>query len=97
MTGSQRVFKLLTRTTYRYIRALHAYLVSFTKRSQPLVDVETQQREAEEQFTKSWESGELVEEWQDSRQSKAPTTENGEAGIWCAACTYAKYFSVNAR
>ncbi|RPD67005.1 RNA splicing factor PRP9 [Lentinus tigrinus ALCF2SS1-7] len=66
-----------------YIRALHAYLVSFMKRSQPLVDVESQQREAEVQFEKYWES-EGAEEWQDVKQTKAP--ENGEAGIWCAAC-----------
>ncbi|KAI0720278.1 RNA splicing factor PRP9 [Cerioporus squamosus] len=68
-----------------YIRALHAYLVSFMKRSQPLVDVESQQRAAEEQFEKYWES-EGAEEWQDARQPKAPGNENGEAGIWCAAC-----------
>ena len=74
-----------------YIRALHAYLVSFTKRSQPLVDVETQQREAEEQFDKIWEAG-VPEEWQDARQAKAPATENGEGGIWCAACEYAQHF-----
>ncbi|KAH9850741.1 RNA splicing factor PRP9 [Lenzites betulinus] len=67
-----------------YVRALHTYLVSFTKRSQPLVDVETQQREAEEQFNKSWESGE-TEEWEEA-QRKAPENGGSEAGIWCAAC-----------
>ncbi|KAI0375800.1 RNA splicing factor PRP9 [Pilatotrama ljubarskyi] len=67
-----------------YIRALHAYLISFMKRSQPLVDVESQQREAEEQFNKYWDSGE-TEEWEES-QPKAPENVNGEAGIWCAAC-----------
>ena len=60
------------------------------KRSQPLVDIESQQREAEEQFNKTWDAGEL-EEWQDSRQSKAPAAENVEGGIWCAACKYAIY------
>lgn len=54
------------------------------KRSQPLVDVESQQRQAEEQFNKQWESEEM-DEWQDSR-AKPPPNENGEGGIWCAAC-----------
>lgn len=59
------------------------------KRSQPLVDVESQQREAEQQFNKAWEEPGLVKEWQDSKQAKAPTGENGESGgIWCAACKY---------
>lgn len=57
------------------------------KRSQPLVDVGSQQQEAEQQFEKFWES-EGAEEWQDTRQSKAPTSENGESGVWCAACKY---------
>ncbi|KAJ8486884.1 hypothetical protein ONZ51_g4550 [Trametes cubensis] len=68
-----------------YIRALHAYLVSFMKRSQPLVDVEGQQREAEAQFNKYWESGE-TEEWEESHQPKNQENGGGEGGIWCAAC-----------
>ena len=72
-----------------YLRALHAYLISFTKRSQPLVDVESQQREAEEQFNKAWEESELAEEWQDSKQARAAAGVNGEgSGIWCSACKY---------
>ncbi|KAI0650581.1 RNA splicing factor PRP9 [Trametes meyenii] len=67
-----------------YIRALHTYLTSFMKRSQPLVDVESQQREAEEQFAKYWESGD-TEEWEQSQQPKALENGNSE-GIWCAAC-----------
>ena len=59
------------------------------KRSQPLVDVESQQREAEQQFNKAWEESGLAEEWQDPKQAKAPAGENGESsGIWCAACKY---------
>lgn len=72
-----------------YLRALRTYLISFTKRSQPLVDVESQQREAEEQFNKAWEESELAEEWQDSKQAKGAAGANGEgSGIWCAACKY---------
>ncbi|CAL1701188.1 unnamed protein product [Somion occarium] len=65
-----------------YITALHAYLMSFTRRAQPLVDVESQQREAETIFSKQWEAGE-IEGWNDIKQEKP--TENGES-IWCAAC-----------
>ncbi|KAI9056528.1 RNA splicing factor PRP9 [Trametes sanguinea] len=68
-----------------YIRALHAYLMSFMKRTQPLVDIEGQQREAEQEFNKYWESAES-EEWEDPRQAKAQENGNSEAGIWCAAC-----------
>ena len=60
------------------------------KRSQPLVDVESQQREAEEQFNKTWESGNM-DEWQDSRYSQVASGENGENGengIWCSACKF---------
>ena len=69
---------------FRYIKALHTYLISFTKRAQPLTDVELQQKEAEEIFTKQWEAGE-IEGWEDRRQEQAKET--GE-GIWCAACKY---------
>ncbi|EJF56615.1 RNA splicing factor PRP9 [Dichomitus squalens LYAD-421 SS1] len=70
-----------------YIRALHAYLLSFMKRSQPLIDIESQQREAEQQFNQAWEELGLAEEWEDSKQAKAATGENGESiGIWCTAC-----------
>lgn len=54
-----------------------------------MVDVESQQREAEEQFNKAWEGSELAEEWQDSKQAKAAAGVDGEgSGIWCAACKY---------
>lgn len=66
-----------------YIKALHSYLLSFTKRAQPLVDIETQQKEAEGIFNRQWEAGE-IEGWEEVR-SKAANSEGGE-GIWCAAC-----------
>ena len=43
----QFVLSNLNLRTFRYIKALHTYLLSFTKRAQPLVDIESQQREAE--------------------------------------------------
>ncbi|KAL1944313.1 hypothetical protein VTO73DRAFT_3498 [Trametes versicolor] len=66
-----------------YIRALHAYLISFTKRSQPLIDVESQQREAEAHFNTYWELDES-NDWEEA-QVKAPENGSGD-GIWCAAC-----------
>lgn len=72
----------LTRDYELYIKALHAYLLSLMRRSQPLVDVESQQREAAAQFSKQWEAGE-IEGWEE--ESKLKVAENGD-GIWCAAC-----------
>lgn len=65
---------------------MHSYVLSFTKRAQPLVDIETLQREAEEQFDRQWEAGE-IEGWEDTRQSKQAADGEGE-GIWCAACEW---------
>lgn len=65
----------------RYIKALHTYLLSFTKRAQPLVDTESQQREAEAIFNQQWDSG-LIEGWEDA----APKTTGEGPGIWCSAC-----------
>ncbi|GBE79964.1 hypothetical protein BKA93DRAFT_816730 [Sparassis latifolia] len=75
----------LTRDYELYIKALHAYLISFTKRAQPLVDVESRQREAEAQFSKQWDADE-IEGWEESRQSKPTTNGNNAEGIWCSAC-----------
>ncbi|KAI0700746.1 hypothetical protein BC835DRAFT_1518002 [Cytidiella melzeri] len=79
---------LLSRDYELYIKALHSYLLSFTRRAQPLVDIESQQREAEGVFTRQWEAGE-VEGWEENRAVK---TGDGAEGIWCAACQkmYAK-------
>ncbi|KAG6878602.1 hypothetical protein C0993_003057 [Termitomyces sp. T159_Od127] len=73
-----------------YIQNLHTYLLSFTKRTQPLVDVDIQQQEAEADFNKRWEAQEITE-WEEKRL-QASTNGNGSAGIWCAACQkqYAK-------
>ncbi|RDB20114.1 Pre-mRNA-splicing factor sap61 [Hypsizygus marmoreus] len=67
-----------------YIQNLHSYLLSFTKRTQPLVDIVTQQQEAEVEFNKKWEAGE-ISDWEESKP-KAQANGNGSTGIWCAAC-----------
>ncbi|OCH92146.1 RNA splicing factor PRP9 [Obba rivulosa] len=72
-----------------YIRSLHTYLLSFMKRAQPLVDVESQQREAEAEFARRWDAGE-IDGWEDIKRGKAAAAngdaKGSEAGIWCAAC-----------
>lgn len=61
--------------------------MSFTRRAQPLVDVESQQKKAEAEFASKWDVGE-ISGWEEERPNK--TTENGAGeGIWCAACKYA--------
>ncbi|KAF8646360.1 hypothetical protein AX16_007226 [Volvariella volvacea WC 439] len=65
-----------------YIKNLYQYLLSFTKRSQPLLDVDTQQKEAETQFEQKWEAQELPG-WEEQKDD-AQANDNG--GIWCAAC-----------
>ncbi len=72
-------------TLSRYIKALHTYLVSFSKRAQPLVDVTSQQREAETMFNKQWEAGE-IEGWEEIRQKALAQAEGNGQGIWCSAC-----------
>jgi len=68
-----------------YIKNLHTYLLSFTKRTQPLADVETGQQEAEAEFYTKWEGGEIVD-WEES-SGKTQAVSNGAAGgIWCSAC-----------
>ncbi|KAJ3575822.1 hypothetical protein NP233_g831 [Leucocoprinus birnbaumii] len=67
-----------------YIKDLYNYLFSFVKRTQPLTDVVSQQKEASTSFNEKWEAKELPE-WDSETGPKAAA--NGEtAGIWCAAC-----------
>ncbi|KAJ3556106.1 hypothetical protein NM688_g2207 [Phlebia brevispora] len=74
----------LSRDYELYIKALHSYLISFTKRAQPLVDVEALQREAEAQFNTQWDAGE-IEGWEEPHNGKDSANE-GTEGIWCTAC-----------
>lgn len=69
----------------RYIKALHSYLLSFTKRAQPLVDVATLQKEAEAQFGKQWEAGE-IEGWEETKEKPSANGAGSGEGIWCSAC-----------
>jgi splicing factor 3A subunit 3 len=64
--------------------ALHGYLTSFLRRSQPLVDYESQRVEQEADFEKKWEAGE-INGWEDQTALKADSNGNQE-GIWCSAC-----------
>lgn len=68
----------------RYIKALHTYVLSFVKRTQPLTDVDAQQREAEKEFDVKWDAGEIVD-WEDATNAKkVDGPVQGE--IWCPAC-----------
>jgi splicing factor 3A subunit 3 len=63
-----------------YLSGLFTYLLSFSKRTQPLVDIDALQMEAEKEFDDLWEQGQ-VPGWEITIKSDA----SGE-GIWCAAC-----------
>lgn len=66
-------------------------LASFKKRALPLVDSEFQQREAEAEFNKKWDAGE-IEGWEEARQTKSAANSEGNGeGIWCAACEFYDY------
>ncbi|KAG6337239.1 hypothetical protein ID866_1869 [Astraeus odoratus] len=77
---------LRTKEYESYVQSLHDYLLSFLKKTQPLVDVDSMHRQQEAEFEKKWEAGELDEDWQNDQSAKraADATENG--GIWCSAC-----------
>jgi splicing factor 3A subunit 3 len=63
-----------------YLSGLHSYLLSFTKRTQPLVDVEAAQLQVEGEFDRLWEEGK-IEGW-----TSGPQTD-GNGAIWCPACS----------
>ncbi|KAF4575109.1 hypothetical protein EYR40_005158 [Pleurotus pulmonarius] len=67
-----------------YIHTLHSYLSSFSKRTQPLVDVDSQEKAAGAEFDAKWEAGE-IEGWGESK-AKAPANGSEAPGIWCAPC-----------
>ncbi|KAG6821535.1 hypothetical protein H0H93_000044 [Arthromyces matolae] len=73
-----------------YIQNLYTYLLSFSKRTQPLRDLETQQHEVETEFNRQWE-GQEISGWEESKPQPS-VNGNGSTGIWCAACQkqYAK-------
>ncbi|PVF99953.1 hypothetical protein CPB86DRAFT_845446 [Serendipita vermifera] len=69
-----------------YLSGLYTYLLSFSKRTQPLVDIDALQATAEQEFNGLWDQGK-VSGWEITIKSDTA----GE-GIWCAACQrmYAK-------
>ncbi|KAJ7228452.1 hypothetical protein GGX14DRAFT_612933 [Mycena pura] len=67
-----------------YINNLHTYLLSFAKRTMPLVDIDSQQSEATVDFETKWENGEIVGWEENVPKAQANGKESG--GIWCSAC-----------
>lgn len=73
-----------------YITGLHAYIISFARKTQPLVDVAGQQRADEQEFEALWAEGK-VPGWEDVSRSKSNGDHPAEGeGIWCSACAYFK-------
>ncbi|KAH7930710.1 hypothetical protein BV22DRAFT_1000132 [Leucogyrophana mollusca] len=69
-----------------YIQNLHDYLLSFLKRTQPLVDTQSKHRDAEAEFDSKWEAGDFGD-WEESKTGKHNLKANGTGeGIWCSAC-----------
>jgi len=77
----------MTKEYETYLASLHAYLLSFSKRTQPLVNVDEQQQEASDEFEKRWEEGQITG-WEDEAMKQNGAGE----GVWCGACQkmYAK-------
>ncbi|OCB84850.1 hypothetical protein A7U60_g8071 [Sanghuangporus baumii] len=68
-----------------YITGLYSYLLSFAKKTQPLVNVDGQQRTWESEFSSLWIDGKLPG-WENPSSGKPNGAHNGEEGIWCSAC-----------
>ncbi|TDL29682.1 hypothetical protein BD410DRAFT_811243 [Rickenella mellea] len=67
-----------------YITALCTYLLSFLKRTQPLVNIAEQQSQAEVEFDSLWAEGK-IEGWEEMRKEQPKTSSEGE-GVWCSSC-----------
>lgn len=74
-----------------YITNLHGYLLSFSKKAHPLVDIDSRQHDAILDFDKKWEARE-ISGWEENSDSKLQTNGDGNAGIWCASCKIGFYF-----
>ena len=70
-----------------YIKDLHSYLLSFTKKTQPLEDVETRQRKTAIEFETKWEANEILG-WEDPSESKKQGNGTETGGVWCSACEF---------
>ncbi|KAF8341265.1 uncharacterized protein EI90DRAFT_3033292 [Cantharellus anzutake] len=64
-----------------YLFSLHSYLLSFTKRTKPLLDVDREQADAEEEFEKLWQQGQITG-WGDDTSGP----EGQGEGVRCSAC-----------
>jgi splicing factor 3A subunit 3 len=72
---------------------LHDYLLSFVKRTQPLVDIQTKHREAEVEFDQKWDAGEFVD-WEENKVAKRSANMDGAGeGLWCSACKSVVYLN----
>lgn len=69
----------------RYITALHSYVLSFTKKTQPLVDIAAQQKDANSEFEDLWNEKKLPG-WTDNVQNQSGDVKAEGEGIWCGAC-----------
>lgn len=67
-------------TSISYLNGLYTYLLSFSKRTQPLVDVDALEEQADEEFGVLWDAGQIVGWESVSKQNGA------NEGIWCPAC-----------
>ncbi|KAI6035068.1 hypothetical protein F5J12DRAFT_10531 [Pisolithus orientalis] len=77
---------LRTKEYESYIHSLHDYLLSFTKKTQPLVDVDSKHQEQELEFQKKWEAGEFGEDWDSRLPAKCGVDAAQNGDIWCSAC-----------
>ncbi|KAI6047495.1 hypothetical protein EDC04DRAFT_627444 [Pisolithus marmoratus] len=77
---------LRTKEYESYIRTLHDYLLSFTKKTQPLVDVDSKHQEQASEFQKKWEAGEFSEDWDSHLSAKRAVDAAENDNIWCSAC-----------
>ncbi|KAF8204787.1 RNA splicing factor PRP9 [Pholiota molesta] len=75
----------LTKDFETYIKNLHSYLLSFTKKTQPLEDVETRQHNAAMEFDTKWDANE-ISGWEDLAEAKNQANGSENGGIWCNAC-----------
>ncbi|KAE8228372.1 hypothetical protein CF326_g6700 [Tilletia indica] len=79
-----------------YLQSLQSYLLTFLRKTQPLLDVDALERRIQEEIESAWEKGE-ARGWEDRGETlfgkgkaKASAEASSEA-IWCEAC--ARFFS----
>ena len=71
----------------RYLQSLHGYLLSFTRRTHPLSDIDKDVLTAEAEFNVQWATGQ-VDGWQQGAEGIAASDGQSADGIWCDACEY---------